>query len=164
MAKSTRNKKRKKNNQYKSLIIIIIVLAAIIGASMIISHFLTKEEIHTFPAAEDQVEQKNIGELKKIKTPLEGTWVSNYDGAILTIIGLTFSIDIPSVDTSVALKGTLSVEKNLISFTNSNGEKNCLNVEGHYQFSFEADEVTFKLIKDQCNSRKERMTMSWFNL
>lgn len=164
MAKATQNKKRKKTSNYKPLVIIIIVLAAIIGASMIISYFLTKEETHIFTEEQEQVDEFKIEDLESIKTPIEGTWVSNYDGAILTINGLTFSIDLPSVEQAVSVKGTMAVEQNLVTFNNTNGDETCRNTEGHYQFSFENDEISFKLIKDNCSSRKERMTASWFKL
>ena len=164
MAGPTRSRKRKKRTNYKPLIIILIVLAAIVVVSIGIGYFLSKEEANTDPEPVEQKEEPNTNELEALKTPLEGTWVSNYDGAILTINGLTFSLDVPSVDASVSVKGTLASEKNLITFTNISDDEMCPDIEGHYKFRFEDDEVFFTLIKDNCDNRKERMTMSWFNL
>lgn len=160
MGKTTRNKK---SSNYKPLIILFIVLIAIVVASIAIGYFLSKGESEAGPNTIEQKELLDNTALESIKTPLEGTWISNYDGAILTINGLTFNLDLPSVDQSITIKGILSVEQNLVTF-NSNSDKICKNMEGHYQYSFSADEVLFKLIKDNCNSRKERMTMSWFKL
>jgi hypothetical protein len=164
MAKSTKNKRRKKWANYKPLIIISIVLIAIVAVSVVIGYFLTTEESLEDPKSIEQNEPKDTKALESVKTPLEGTWVSNYDGAILSVNGLTYNLDLPSVDASVSTKGTLAVEQNLVTFINSNGDEVCRNMEGHYQFIFNEDEVSFKLIKDSCNSRIERMTMSWFKL
>ncbi|MCB2207936.1 MAG: hypothetical protein KQH67_06530 [Bacteroidetes bacterium] len=164
MAGSTKSRTRKKRTNYKPLIIILIVLAAIVVISIGIGYFLTRGE--TVPTNEDteQTETLSTDELKSMKTPLEGTWVSNYDGAILGINGLTFSLDMPSVDAPETVKGTIAVEQNLVTFIIITGDDMCPNMEGHYKFSFEDDEITFNLIKDNCDIRKERMTMSWFKL
>jgi len=164
MAASTKSRKRKKRTNYKPLIIILIVLAAIVVVSIGIGYFLTRGE--TVPTTEEteQTETLNTDELKSMKTPLEGTWVSNYDGAILGINGLTFSLDMPSVDAPETVKGSITVEQNLVTFINITGDDICPKMEGHYKFSFEDDEITFNLIKDNCDIRKERMTMSWFKL
>jgi hypothetical protein len=164
MAGPTKSRKRKKRSNYKPLIIILIVLAAIVVVSIGIGYFLTKEEATTEPEPIEQKKEPNTNELEAVKTPLEGTWVSNYDGAILTINGLMFSLDVPSVDASVSVKGTLASEKTLITFINTSDNKICPDMEGHYKFRFEDDEVYFTLIKDTCDNRKERMTMSWFKL
>ena len=98
------------------------------------------------------------------KTPLEGSWVSMYDGAILTFTGLNFSLDMPSVDSPEKITGKIAIESTIVTFYNTGGKKICLDDEGHYQFTFENDELNFKVIKDQCASRKERMTANWFKL
>jgi len=164
MAGSTKSGKRKKRTNYKPMIIILIVLAAIVVVSIGIGYFLTKGETFSIPNEAEQTETLNTDELKSMKTPLEGTWVSNYDGAILGVNGLTFSLDMPSVDAPETVKGTIAVEQNLVTFINITGDEMCPNIEGHYKFRFEDDEITFNLIKDNCDIRKERMTMSWFKL
>jgi uncharacterized protein YpmS len=164
MAGPTKSGKRKKRSNYKPLIIILIVLAAIVVVSIGIGYFLTKEEATTAPESVEQKEEPSTNELEAVKTPLEGTWVSNYDGAILGINGLTFSLDLPSVDAPETIKGTMAVEQNLVTFTNTSGDEMCPDMEGHYKFKIEDDEVFFTLIKDNCDIRKERMTMNWFKL
>ena len=164
MAKSTKSKKRNKPGNYKTLIVLFIVLVAIAIASVIISYFITNDQSDKLSQETEQSDQLTDDEQKNIKTSLEGTWVSNYDGAILTISGLTFDLDLPSVDESLTVEGTIAVEKNLVTFMNTKGKEVCKDIEGHYQFTFEEDEISFKLIKDDCESRKERMTVSWFSL
>ena len=161
MAKSTRSKKRNKPGNYKTLIILFIVLVTIAIASVIISYFITNDKsdiLSQKTEQSDQLQQDNI------QTSLEGTWVSNYDGAILTITGVSFTIETPGVDDPTKTSGKLAIEQNLVTFINTGDEEVCKGTEGHYQFTFEKDEVSFKLIKDKCESRKERMTVSWFRL
>jgi len=164
MAKSSKSKKRNKPGNYKILIVLFIVLVAIALASVIISYFITNDESDLLSQETEQSDQLTIDQQENIKTSLEGTWVSNYDGAILTITGLSFTIENPGVDDPTKLSGKLAVEQNLVTFVNTGGKEICNGIEGHYQFTFEKDEVSFKLIKDNCESRKERMTVSWFRL
>ena len=164
MAKSSKSKKRNKPGNYKTLIVLFIVLVAIALASVIISYFITNDESDLLSQETEQSDHLTIDQQENIKTSLEGTWVSNYDGAILTITGLSFTIENPGVDDLTKISGKLSFEYNLVTFINTGGEEVCKDIEGHYQFTFEKEEVLFKLIKDNCESRKERMTVSWFRL
>lgn len=164
MAESSKSKKRNKPGNYKTLIVLFIVLVAIAIASVIISYFITNDESNIASQETEQSDQLTIDQQENIQTSLEGNWVSNYDGAILTITGLSFIIENPGVDDPTKAAGKLTVEQNLVTFVNTGGEEVCKGIEGHYQFTFEKDEVSFKLIKDNCGSRKERMTVSWFRL
>ena len=167
MAKRKRKRKSKGNNATVVMISVLIILAIV---SIVIAYFVlyseeTKDETTKTPAT-DQVEQKEKikQEAKTSKTALEGTWVSNYDGAMLTIEGLGFTLDQPSVDGSGQIKGTLAVEKAIVTFKNINGIDKCIGKEGRYIFSFENDELNLKLINDPCKSRTEKMTAGWFKL
>ena len=141
------------------------MLVAIILVSIIFGYLMTKNGHNIFTNEEtEQSIPDSSTEPEDIKTTIEGTWVSNYDGAILGINGLTFSLDLPSVDAPKTIKGVISVEQNLVTFNDGSGNSNCRNMEGHYKFRIENDEISFELIKDPCESRKERMTMSWFKL
>ena len=164
MTGSTKSGKRKRPTSYKPFLIVLLVFAAIVVASILIGYFLTKEEYVLTDKEVEQYEAGNTTELESIKTPIEGTWVSNYDGAILGINGLTFSLDLPSVDAPKTVKGTISIEQNLVTFINDPADETCTNIEGHYKFSFKEDKISFELIKDNCANRTERMTMSWFKL
>jgi len=159
------SRSRKKMQINKGLIIVIVVIVAIAAVSIFAGWYLSggnTEEINS--AEKEQSEHTDKNEQKGIKTSLEGTWVSNYDGAILTITGLSFTIENPRVDDPTKTSGKLAVEQNLVTFINTGGKDVCKSTEGHYQFTFEKDEVSFRLIKDKCESRKERMTVSWFRL
>ena len=77
---------------------------------------------------------------------------------------MSFTIENPGVDNPTKISGKLAVEQNLVTFINAGGKGVCKDIEGYYQFSFEKDEILFKLIKDRCESRKELITVSWFRL
>jgi len=102
---------------------------------------------------------------KQVKdNPLKGTWVSNYDGTMLTIKGDSFTLEMPSVDASSKVKGRIIIEKTIATFINDSKSKSCPSLEGHYSFSFENDELIFSLIKDECDTRINRMSVSWFKI
>ena len=162
-----RKRKSKGNNSTMVMFSVLIILAIV---SIVIAYFVLYSEGTQTEATEtvstEHVKQKE--EVKQqtteIKTALEGTWVSNYDGTMLTIEGLGFTLDQPSVDGSGQIKGTLAVEKTTVTFTNTNGIKKCIGKKGKYSFSFENDELNLKLIKDPCESRAEKMVSGWFKL
>ena len=165
MAGKPKSKKQRNYSKYKPLVIVLVVLAAILLISILFGYLLSENGYNTFLGEEkEQVEPINSNKPENIKTAIEGTWVSNYDGAILGVNGLTFSIDLPSVDAPKTIKGNIAVEESLVTFNDISENSNCRNIEGHYKFRIEADEISFELIKDPCEIRKERMTMSWFRL
>jgi hypothetical protein len=98
-----------------------------------------------------------------ITNPIEGTWVSNYNGTMLTIEGRTVTLESPSVDDFNKITGKIIIEENIVTFTYENGS--CKDLEGHYLYSIdEKGELFFKLIKDSCPHRLEVMTKTWFAL
>lgn len=162
--KRTHRKTKKSSNSLFLFIAIVIVLAII---SMAIAYFYSANfptGAESIVTSNTQTEQKETP-LKDVKTTLEGTWVSNYDGVILTISGLTFTIESPSVESAANISGNLSVEENIVTFVILKGSTVCANAEGHYLYTMDdRGDLFFKLIKDSCASRKERMTASWFKI
>ncbi len=178
MAKKSRANKRKKKKKSSPLLIFVLVIVVLAAVSLSVSYFLLQDDSHQLSSIfenSDTTEEtteltdppiiKDPVEKDEPKTLLEGTWVSNYDGNIMTINRLGFTLESPSVSTSSKLSGKISIEKNIITFSYTSGSEACGSTEGHYQFQLEgAEEVFFKLIKDDCSSRKERNTMGWFKL
>jgi hypothetical protein len=121
-----------------------------------------KEEKNTVPSeSEQEVTTTNPESVAQI----EGTWVSNYDGAMLTIKGFSFSVELSGLDAGPKMMGNLAVEGNIVTFVYDSGNKACQSIEGHYLYALENNgDLFFKLIKDNCESRKERMTATWFKL
>lgn len=173
MAKKRRSRKKPKSGNSFITMVIIIVLLVIV--SVVTAYFILGDDEKQIPELIENVfstQDKSSEEIKNnepktentIETAIDGTWVSNYDGAMLTITGNTFSLEMPSVDASSKIKGSLAVEKTIISFTNTSGNKACIGKEGHYNYSFIDGELMLNKIKDPCDSRSQRMTETWFRL
>ena len=168
MATKRKSKRKSSSNNSMVMLVAIVIILAII--SIVTAYFILNndEQIEAIETITEIVKtDDNSLKTEKqtvVKTPIEGTWVSNYDGAMLTISGTTFAIELPSVDASGKVKGNISVEKTIVTFTNTTGLKACIGKKGHYNYSFENDELILTLIKDPCESRLERMTETWFRL
>lgn len=171
MATSKIKPKKKKKSKISPWLVFSLLIILIALISMGISYYLTNcgdPEIKDWAANKENTqtlpEEKAATSQSEEKTTLEGSWVSYYDGAILNFEGLSFVLELPSVDTPEKITGKIAIEKTIVTFYYTSGKKSCLDVEGHYQFTFEKDELTFKVIKDPCASRKERMSANWFRL
>lgn len=163
--KSPRKKKKNSSSLFKFLALVIVLAIISMAVAYYIDH--TDNPNRTEPSPTEMLTNKDQDEtaLAEIKTTIEGTWVSNYDGVMLTISGLTFTMESPSVETSSNVKGTLSVENNIVTFVNTSGSEPCKNKEGHYLFVLdEKGDLKFNLIKDSCASRVERMSVSWYRI
>jgi len=166
MAQRKRKKRKSadKNNQLFVFLAIIIFIAII---SMVVAYFFMDNEPENttdVPTIENQVTEQSTQDLASV-AQIEGTWVGNYDGAMLTISGFSFAIELSGVDAASKMTGTLSVEGNIVTFVFASGNEACKNIEGHYLYSIEdSGELFFKLIKDSCASRRERMSATWFKL
>lgn len=150
---------RTKSKKQKGWIIVVLVIILIAAVSIIAGRYLSDEKTEK-PVAENT--EQPTPPTQTVKTLLEGTWVSNYDGAMLSITGLSFSLDLASVDKSVTIKGTILVKDDLVTFINKNGI--CKDIQGQYRFSLKNNDLNFTVVKDECASRKERMTTGWFRL
>lgn len=170
MAKKTNTKKKKNkgNGQLMKFVLVVLFIAII---SVLIAYFYTnREKFKLTETIENMMNSSSDTTVttKKVKkqvkeNPLKGTWVSNYDGTMLTIKGDTFTLEMPSVDASSKVKGSVLIEKTIATFIND-ANAVCPSVEGHYSFSFENDELIFSLIKDECDTRINRMSVSWFKI
>lgn len=166
-AKSRKKRPIKAQKSPLMLVLLIVILLAIV--SVVVAYFIlpayqSSETGHgeTITETVETAEEEPIITVEPMYT---GTWVSNYDGAMLTINRYSFTLEMPSVDQKTEIKGELSVVKNVLTFVYTSGSANCRGEEGHYQFTLEENgDIFFNLIKDNCKSRKERMTMSWFRL
>lgn len=144
-----------KNNNVLIFFAIVLILAII---SVVTAYYLSGEDSNSNPTKVNETEKA----IQPV-TPIEGTWVSNYDGTMLTVEGRTVTFESPSVDESNKVTGEITIEENIVSFTDEDGS--CKNLEGHYLYSIdEKGELFFKLIKDSCPKRLELMTASWFKL
>ena len=101
----------------------------------------------------------------KNKSLLETTWISNMDGAMLTINpNGTFTIDFPSVESTASTKGTYKIEENKIIFLYKPDSDVCDGIEGTYRINLKDNVLEFLLISDKCKSRKKHFKEGWFRL
>lgn len=165
---STRKKKKKPNSFVIFLLVVILLALVSFGISyfMLDNGAIAPEVIKTTPASQEE----SISETAKQKVttkeldPIQGTWVSNYDGTMMTIQAGSFTLESPAVDNPEKIKGSIGINKTIITFVFS-GKNTCGSVEGHYEYQLEAGgEIYFKKIKDPCSMRSELMSASWFKL
>ena len=160
-------KKRTSKAQKSPVMLFIIILILLVVVSVVIAFFVlqdddAKEVVPVQTTTEVQQEGEPTLAVEPVYT---GSWVSNYDGAILTLNRSSFTIEMPSVDQKTAIKGELMVFKNVLTFVYTSGTETCRGEEGRYQYTFEdSGDIFFKLVKDDCTSRKARMEFSWFRL
>lgn len=168
--RTTSRKSKKKSNSFVVFLIVVIILALL---SFGISYFMLNERdaissiaVETESPLKDSpaiVGEKSAEDLQEL-THLQGTWVSNYDGTMLTIVGSSCTFESPAVDSPAKTKGTVMVNKTIVTFVFT-GNNSCGSAEGHYEYQLEGDgEVFFKKIKDPCQSRSSVMSASWFRL
>ena len=101
----------------------------------------------------------------KNKFLFETTWVSNMDGAMLTINpNGTFTIDYPSVESTASTQGTYKIEGNKIIFLYKPDSDVCGGIEGTYRINLKDNALEFSLISDKCKSRKKHFKEGWFRL
>jgi hypothetical protein len=110
------------------------------------------------------LEENNLpkGEVKII-SPINGTWYSTNDGAILTINGNSFIIETPAVDGSNNIKGSIKIYGNTAVFQNSDSKEICKNSRGEYFWEIKQEQnvLIFKLKKDNCTARSEKIPYEW---
>lgn len=170
MAKKTTGRKKKTSENSMGKIVIIVAVLAIL--SVVIAWFLMNKDEQdnllpdVFKTDNNLNENKNQPtETKLIKTLLDGTWVSNYDGSMLTIENGKFTIETPAVDAGNKYHGFISVENTVVSFIWDTDSKLCPANEAHYSFSFENDELKLSKVKENCKTAEKKLTSStWFRL
>ncbi|PKP30974.1 MAG: hypothetical protein CVT99_10790 [Bacteroidetes bacterium HGW-Bacteroidetes-16] len=164
---------RKSKNTPNSFLIFMVVVVILALISFAISYFVLdqdkeiqkkvaelEEPIKTNPIEGEVSDQEGLNTMAQ----LSGTWVSNYDGTMLSIQGNTCVFESPAVDSPEKVTGTIQVNKSIITFVFT-GQHSCGSTEGHYEYQKEGEAgIFFMKIKDNCSSRSELMSASWFRL
>lgn len=166
MAKRKYTRRKTKNkNSFMIFFIIIIVLAI---ASFVITYYVTKTDV----AIEEKiakVEETPTQPTKPVSVPdkllLEGTWASYNDGAMLTITGQKFTIELPSVESNVVASGRIVIVGSKATFIYTHESSECGVKPGVYEFIIQnEEEVTFKKVEDECSSRSTQLSATWFRV
>lgn len=103
--------------------------------------------------------------MEDITSSLQGTWASYNDGAMLTITGRDYTIELPNVEGTIVEKGKVAITKNKITFVDTDEESACSVKPGVYNYTIkDKDEVSFEKINDNCQSRSLRLQATWFRV
>lgn len=92
-------------------------------------------------------------------TNLSGCWLSNEQGAFITLDQYGYRIDFSNVDASKPLTGNYYVENNLIVFTTDGNE--CKGTEGTYRITFYKKNFSLICKDDDCTSRRNILEADW---
>ncbi|NQU33088.1 MAG: hypothetical protein HQ521_07620 [Bacteroidetes bacterium] len=163
MAKRKSQKKSTKNNKSFTIFFVIVIIIAIISFAItyVVMQNDTGAIVDAIKVEKEVTTPKTVIE----KSSLEGTWASYNDGAMLTIVGLTFTIELPSVEATITASGKIVVNDNVITFINTSEKSDCNVKPGIYSFSIQDNsDLTFKKIDDDCKSRITQIEAAWFKV
>lgn len=163
MSAKRKQAKKKKSSVNFSILLVIIILVAIL--SYAISYLFinnTPQEDSVVIHRNEKPEASAIKGTTEIKSPIEGSWYSTYDGTMLTITGTTFKMEFAGVDESKLIKGTLLIKKAEAILMNDSSSKTCVDKPGKYSWKVvDNNNLFFKKINDPCAYRVDRMTGGW---
>ncbi len=163
MAKRKYNKKKKQSkNSFVIFFTIVIVLAIL---SYVITYLVIDTDSNSEVVNTVEPEKVDKTEIVQPKVSLDGTWVSYDDGAMLTITGRKYTIELPNVESSVVASGSIVIGNDKITFVNTNQDSECSITPGVYNFKLDVkEELTLKKESDNCKGRSERMEATWFKV
>ncbi len=188
--KSPRRHSSSKGSGFKPLIWFLLVILVLGGIALMVSYYMAAKQ-EGKPAfselwfantkndddkADDKtlVDQRVKKEEKKSEptrlreskpNPLQGqTWVSMLNGTMLSIEGNRYTIDFPSVEEQLPMKGSITFLGSEFTLLNNNSDDACNNSPGVYSFSFKGDELIISVKSDSCSKRSRNLEASWFVL
>lgn len=169
MSTRKRNPGKNKNSGDLLSILLVVIVLAVIAA--ITAYYLTKKPVHSKKSQTEQPHNQKTNGNKNTKSPakentvtttvLEGTWVSQNDGALMEFHENNFSLDLPSVDSHSYKKGIFSIEGNQVTFSYSNINNACGKQKGIYTFKLSDGSLHLKAKKDACKFRKQKLVATW---
>lgn len=132
-----------------------------------------KEEVKTVVDKENEVEvgvnvnvdvnvKPEVIDLKKEfkeNQTLSGCWLSNMQGASLTIDEYGYRIDFFGVDASKPMTGTYVIDGNHIIFKSNDDV--CKNEEGSYRITFNKKDFSLNCKNDDCKKRRNILESDW---
>lgn len=188
--KSPKRRSPRKGSGFKPLIWFLLVILLLGGMALLVSYYMAAKQDgkpvfselwfsrskndsekadgvtvkgQGMQAQENESEPANTGESNT--NPLQGqTWVSMLNGTMLSIEGNRYTIDFPSVEEQLPMKGTITFSLSEFTLLNNNRDDVCNNSPGVYSFSLEGDELIISVKSDSCNKRSRNLEASWFKL
>jgi len=169
MAKrKSKRSKRKSNNSFTVFFIVVVIIAIL--AFVITYLVMESDKDEVIPVATEQEKQKetvntNTANQVAPSEELQGTWASYNDGAMLTISGRNYTIELPNVEGTLLEKGTIRIMKGKITFVDTDDDSDCSISPGVYGYKLNSEgEITFEQIDDICKSRSIRLSATWFRV
>lgn len=160
-----RKYKRRGGKKNNSLIVFFVIVIGLVIISFAISYFLMQTESGDLENNTDRQNTESSAADSDDKLTLEGTWASYNDGAMLTIKGRNFSIEQPSVESSIVAYGRVVIHENRVTFVYTDQKSLCGIKPGVYEFKFDGnEEVEFIKVDDTCTSRSNQIVASWFKV
>lgn len=163
MAKRKSNRRStKKSNSFTIFFIVVIIIAII---SFVISYFVMHNETIVVDNKNNVEEVETVKDVSQEKMTIDGTWASYNDGAMLTINGGNFTIELPNVEGTIVASGKVKIIDNSITFIYTSDNSQCSTKPGVYNFEIlENDEIVFKNMSDSCRSRIDQIVATWFKV
>lgn len=121
-----------------------------------------KETAKSEQSEPDKKEQTEVIDLKKEfkeNQTLSGCWLSNMQGASLTIDEYGYRIDFFGVDASKPMTGTYIIDGNHIIFKSNDDV--CKNEEGSYRITFNKKDFSLNCKNDDCKKRRNILESDW---
>ncbi len=157
--------KKRTNTQNNNRLWFIVTFLIILIVSLFLGYYFStgKDKDSGKKTPEQITVKKNTGN-NKPANPLNGTWVSEYDGAIMEIKNKSFTLEMPSVNEGSIIKGNINISGNEALLIYVSGSESCKEKSGKYRFEIKNEKLYFKLINDDCKIRAERMSVPWYKL
>lgn len=189
MAKQKKTTKRKRTSTQKSkgngvlnliIVLFVLLIVSLVAAYFYVNHYnkgksvTTITQTHIAKNTVENSENKDNNTTKEPeiveeevnifsdKTTLEGTWVSVYSGAMLTVSGHNYSLDFSSVESPNPIRGTFTLSDSRIIFSSDATDAVCGATKGSYRIDFSGADIEFKVINDPCLKRKNTLESEWF--
>lgn len=160
-----RKYKRRSSNRNNPVLVFLIIVIGLVILSFAISYFVTQMESGDDENITNKQETESTKRGTIAKNNLEGTWASYNNGAMLTINGRNFSIEQPSVESLLVVRGKIVIKEGTVTFIYTTQDSKCGIKPGIYEFKFEgSDEFKLTKIDDSCSSRITQLVASWFKV
>ena len=81
-----------------------------------------------------------------------------FAGGAFTITFATDGVHTVSTEGKVVVKGTYTVEKDQLTFTDKEGDFACVGQVGKYKWAYDGKSLSFTKVQDECEGRVQGLT------
>ncbi|MBG0781650.1 MAG: hypothetical protein H0S84_05230 [Bacteroidales bacterium] len=184
--KPTRKPKKGRKGSSILTLVLIIAIVALAGSYFYITYTTEKalegvfSPITTlFSSQNDSTDQVTVEQSQEVVeapkelpkeekpviiSPLEGTWVSTLNGAMLSFEANLFKLEFPSVEERATLEGHFKILDGKLHLVNTLSDDVCGMENGIYSFQLNGEDLILDAENDPCKMRKENLSTDWFKL